>query len=398
LAGQPDAAVQVDSTTVRTSSIQCAHRASEAMSLLFAIFLAVHGLIHLLGFIKAVGLAELPQLSQPISPRLGVVWLAATLLFLATAAALFLWPRGWWAIGVCALAVSLFAIGHSWADAKFGALADAIVLLGVAFGLLAHGPASLLASYERDVDRGLERGAATAPVEESDLAPLPAPVQRYLRTAGVVGGARVRNVRARMHGRIRSGPDAPWITLSVEQYNFVAPPARMFYLTGSMYMIPVQGYHRYTGPSATMRVKAAALVPVVDASGPEMDQGETVTMFNDMCVMAPATLIDPAIVWEPIDARSARATFTNAGHTIRAELTFNDAGELTDFRSDDRYQTAPDGRSARKVRWSTPIGSYRSFGAVRLASHGEGRWHEAGGDYAYIELTIDDVEYNVRSR
>ena len=29
-----------------------------------------------------------------------------------------------------------------------------------------------------------------------------------------------------------------------------------------------------------------------------MNQGETVTMFNDMCVMAPATLIHRAIEWE----------------------------------------------------------------------------------------------------
>ena len=70
--------------------------------------------------------------------------------------------------------------------------------------------------------------------------------------------------------------------------------------------------------AATMRIKAAALVRVVDVSGNEMDQGETVTMFNDMCVMAPATLISPAIAWEPVDARTARASFTNAGHAIRA--------------------------------------------------------------------------------
>jgi hypothetical protein len=147
-----------------------------------------------------------------------------------------------------------------------------------------------------------------------------------------------------------------------------------------------------------MTVKAAALVPVVDVSGPEMDQGETVTMFNDMCFMAPATLIDLAIVWEPVDGHVARARFTNAGHTIRAELTFNEAGELTNFWSDDRYQTSPDGRSVKKVPWSTPLARYRSFGPVRLASGGEARWHEPGGDYAYIELTLDDVHYNVRSR
>jgi hypothetical protein len=103
-------------------------------------------------------------------------------------------------------------------------------------------------------------------------------------------------------------------------------------------------------------------------------------------------------VWEPVDALTARASFTNAGHTIRAELSFNEAGELTNFWSDDRYQTSLDGKSVKKVRWSTPLGSYRSFGPVRLASGGEGRWHEPGGEYAYVELAIDDVQSNPRSR
>ena len=46
------------------------------MTVLFAAFLLVHGLIHLLGVTKAWHLAELPQLSQNISPMLGWLWLA----------------------------------------------------------------------------------------------------------------------------------------------------------------------------------------------------------------------------------------------------------------------------------------------------------------------------------
>jgi hypothetical protein len=162
-----------------------------------------------------------------------------------------------------------------------------------------------------------------------------------------------------------------------------------------MFGVPVQGYHRYVGSSASMTVKAAALVPVARASGPEMSESETVTLFNDMCVMAPAMLIDRAIVWKPIDARTVRAVFTNAGHTIGAELTFNGAGELTNFRSEDRYRTSPDGRSLLRARWSTPLRDYRLFGQVRLASGGAAWWHEGDREYPYIELTVDDVEYNV---
>ena len=342
------------------------------MTLVFATFLVLHGLIHALGFAKAFGFAALPQLTQPISPFLGVLWLIDGLLFLAAAGSLFLWPRWWWAIGACAIVVSMLIIVPSWTDAKAGAAANLVALVGVVFGFLAQGPASLQAAYQRDVDRALARVAPAAPVTDADLAHLPAPVQRYLRTRDVVG-SRASAIFARVC-TAASGtvPKARWIPLAAEQYNFVDEPARLFYLNGSMFMIPVQGYHRYVGPSATMRVKAAALVPVVDVSGNEMTQGETVTMFNDMCVMAPATLINPAIEWVPVDALTARATFTNAGHTIRAELSFNQAGELTNFWSDDRYQTSPDGKSVKKVRWSTPLGPYRSFGSVR--------WHRAARD------------------
>ena len=260
-------------------------------------------------------------------------------------------------------------------------------------GTRSHAPVNLRAEYERDVARALARGLSRDVLSEADLVGLPAPVQRYLRVAGVVNQPRVQNFRARMHGRIRGGPSARWMPFRAEQHNFFDRPARLFYLTASMFMVPVHGYHRYVGPSATMNVKAAGLFPIVAASGPEMDRTETVTMFNDMCMLAPATLISPAVAWEAADARTARAAFSNAGHTIHAELVFNDAGELIDFWSDDRSQIASDG-SARQLRWSTPLGAYRSFGQVRLAAGGEARWREPDGEYAYIEIAIDTVEYN----
>jgi hypothetical protein len=368
------------------------------MAVGFAIFLIVHGLIHTLGFAKAFGLAQLPQLTQPISPFFGLLWAISALLFVAAGVSFMVWPRWWWAIGACAIAVSMLAIVPSWTDAKFGCLADLIALVGIIFGFLAQGPASLAAAYERDINRAIVRMGPRPRITDSDLEHLPEPVQKYLRGAGVLGRPRVHNFRARLQGRIRSGPNARWMPFTAEQYNFFDEAARFFYLNASMFLIPVQGYHRYVGPHAAMVVKAAALVPVANMSGDEMTQSETVTMFNDMCIMAPAALIDRAITWEPIDTKLVRASFTNAGSTIRAELEFNDVGELTNFTSDDRYQTSPDGKTVKNTRWSTPVRRYRTFGPFRLAAGGEGRWHEPGGEYSYIELTIDQVEYNVRRR
>ena len=256
---------------------------------------------------------------------------------------------------------------------------------------------SLCAAYNADVARALAwTQPEPATITDADLTLLPQPVQRYLRVAGVAGCRAVTNFRVRLHGRIRSGANARWMPLRAEQYNFIQRRERFFYLTSSMFGIPVRGYHRYAGSAASMDIRAAGVIPVAHVSGPEMLQGETVTLLNDMCLFAPATLVDPSLIWEEADPHSARVRFTNAGVTIRAELTFNNAGELVNFVSDDRYQSSPDGKRLIRRRWSTPVTAYRSFGPMHLVAVGEGRWHTDEGSFAYIELEIDDVELNVK--
>lgn len=139
------------------------------MARIFAGLLIVHGLIHLLGFAKAFRWAALQQLTQPISPLFGLLWLAASLLFIATALSLFVWPRWWWTIGLVAVGASTLAISQSWTDARVGALANLVVFVGVVFGFLAQGPLSLRAAYQRDVEDGVARPAATHPINEDQI-------------------------------------------------------------------------------------------------------------------------------------------------------------------------------------------------------------------------------------
>jgi hypothetical protein len=126
-----------------------------------------------------------------------------------------------------------------------------------------------------------------------------------------------------------------------------------------------------------------------------MDEAETVTLFNDLCVFAPGTLIDRGIQWQDIDPQTVSASFTNVRHTIRAVLSFNDRGELTNFVADGRAAASADGKSFTKMRWSTPLGDYREFGSHRLMSRGEGIWHPPAGEYSYLRFDLDAIEYNV---
>jgi hypothetical protein len=135
---------------------------------------------------------------------------------------------------------------------------------------------------------------------------------------------------------------------------------------------------------------------MVNAAGPEMDQGETVTVFNDQCVLAPSALIDAPIAWEVTDPQHVRGVFTRGAHTVTADLVFNDAHELIDFTSDDRAAASADGKRFIAQRWSTPLCGYHSFGTARIAATGEGRWHpaEPGAEFTYIEFHVDALVYN----
>jgi hypothetical protein len=95
--------------------------------------MTLHGLIHLMGPAKAFGLADLPQLGQAIPRVWGVVWLAAALTMLAAAALLGVSSGAWRLVALVAVLLSQVAIATSWQDAKFGTVANLLILSGLAW-------------------------------------------------------------------------------------------------------------------------------------------------------------------------------------------------------------------------------------------------------------------------
>lgn len=366
----------------------------------FSALIVLHALIHVMGFAKAFGLASLVQLKMPISRPMGALWLAAAVLILAAVALLFAAPQWFWLAGLAGLVVSQSAIVASWGDARFGTIANVVLLAAVVFGAFAWGPFGLRAEYERLVRDGtstMAAGARPETITEADLAALPPLVQRYLRFAGVVGTPKVQGFRARMTGRIRGSATAPWMPFTAEQHNFYDPPRRYFWMEATRGGLPVDGLHAYGEADASMRIRLLSLLPVVDLGGPEMMRTETVTLLNDMSLFAPGRLLDPAIRWRELDGRSVEATYSNGPHTIRAVLVFDDAGALVDFWSDDRPALAEDGKTTLSQRWSTPLRDYRAMGRYKLATRGEGRYAAPEGEYVYIELEVNEVTPEVVS-
>lgn len=361
--------------------------------------IAGHGLIHLLGVAKGNGWAEVSQLTEPIGVRGALLWLVAAGLVLTTAALLAVGPpTWWWAMALAAGVMSQIAIVTSWNDARAGTLVNIVLILVAAYGFGAEGPPSFHAEYRERVTRALtDVDPFPTVLAESDLAHLPKPLAAYVRGSGAVGKPRVVSYRADFHGRIRSGPDASWMPFTGQQVNTYGPrPQRIFLMDATKAGLPVTVLHEFADTTATMRVKLLSVFTMVDAAGPEMDRSETVTVFNDLVVMAPGAITDAPVTWNTLDPQHVRGEFTDGDQTVSAVLTFNAEHDLVDFVSDDRSAASADGKTFTHRRWSTPIAGHRDTDGRRILTAGEGVWHAGApdGPYTYLEFDLDAVTYN----
>ncbi len=230
-------------------------------------------------------------------------------------------------------------------------------------------------------------------LEESDLDSLPEPVKKYIRYTGAVGKPVVSNIHLVFTGWFKTAPERPYARFRAEQYNFFDAPARFYYMTLRQSGIKARGLHVYKNAAASMRIRVAGLFTVADASGPIMDQSETVTVFNDMCLMAPAALAFAPVEWEVIDSLTVNATFYNGEQSVMATLFFNETGQLIDFSSDDRLASS-DGKTYEKYRWSTPVRAYREINGRMIPSYGEAIWHRPDGPLVYGRFELQEAHFN----
>lgn len=362
------------------------------MRYLLVALILIHGLIHFMGFSKAFGLADMKQLSIPISKPIGLFWLLTALLFLISATLYLLKSGTWMYTCIIACLLSQVIIVLSWKDAKFGTIANGILLL---IALLSLTTRLFELSYKKEAN-GLvkQRSRLTVPLlTAADIGHLPVPVQRYLIYCGVLNQPKVLNMQVLFEGQMREkGKD--FFSFRSEQYNFFENPARLFFMKAAMYGITVPGYHRYVNATASMDIRLFGQFSVIHQSGPGMDSTETVTLFNDMCLLAPASLIDSRISWETIDSLTIRAVFINQGISISATLYFNTAGQLINFISNDRMAIA----DHKKIPFSTPVHQYRPVRGFNLMSDADAVWDYPDGKFVYGKFRLKDIRYNLNDQ
>lgn len=359
------------------------------MRIVLSIILMLHGGLHFLGFAKAFAIGNMAQFTKEFSKPVGLLWFLTGLLFTVSGLLVLFRKEVWVQPAILAIIVSQVLIFTVWVDTKYGTVANMIILIAAIIAFVSE---HFEKSYKKEVLSAMENTVvADQLITENDLESLPSAIKKYLRYAGVVDKPKIYNVRIVFEGEMRD-KGKHWFKFTSEQYNFFQWPTRLFFMKAKVRGLPTNGYHRYINQGASMRIKLVSLFPVVDIDSPELFPTETVTFFNDLCLFAPAALIDDRITWEEQDALSVRATFTTNNTAISAILYFNEKGQLVNFKSNDRYSIS----EMKTFPFSTPASNYKNLNGYNLPTYGEAVWHYDDGQFVYGRFNVKSIYYNVQ--
>jgi len=235
------------------------------------------------------------------------------------------------------------------------------------------------------------RAPGSRVVEARDLETLPPPVRRWLEVSGTVGRPRATTVRLQQRGEMRTAPGKPWMPVVAEQYFSIDPPGFVWRVDAKMMrVLPIAGRDRYAGGHGNMLFKLASLITVADGSGPAVDQGAMLRYLGEI-VWFPSGALSDTITWDPIDARSARATMRYGGISASAVFAFDEAGRFASLTAD-RYMSTGSGATLEK--WLIPATGWRSVRGIEMPVRGNAVWKLPAGDFDYYRWEILDVEVN----
>lgn len=228
-----------------------------------------------------------------------------------------------------------------------------------------------------------------APVTPADLRGLPAPAQRYLGFMGVVGHPRVRAFRAHLRGRFWLA--GSWEDCECAQFNARDEVTRIFHMRLRLKgLIPTYVRDTYVHGGGRMLGRALDLVPVVDDASEAVTVGECVTWLNDAVLLAPSMLLGPNVAFAPVNDGAFDLALTDAGRTVRARVTVDSCGAVTDFVTDDRFYLPPGAKAPpRRMTWRTPVEGWREEGGRRRFTRAQALWELPEGPLTYADFTLD---------
>ncbi len=248
-----------------------------------------------------------------------------------------------------------------------------------------------------ETERGLlleqDRSQRPAVLTEELIQGYPPIVKLWLTRSGVLHKAFNGTVHLQQKGRMRTGIKNKWMPVKAEQWFSTTVPGFLWSADVKISsLLHLAGKDRYINGTGHMLINFLSIIPVVNAKGPEIDQGSLVRYLAEM-VWFPYAAVNNYIQWSEVDALTARATITYGGISASALFRFSKEGDFISLKAKRYYSEK--GRSSLKD-WivETEPEAYCTFEGIRVPDRLRVTWLLKNGLFTWFLLKITDIKYH----
>lgn len=362
------------------------------MKVALAVLIFIHGLIHVLGFLKAFGYGQLTMLSGEYSRFHGLLWLLASILFMVSLVLFSIDQKAWPWIGLAAVILSQVLIVLSWTDAKYGTWANLLLLAVFAIALAEYTFERRVEEEVRELYRDQNKNATQAGAGITKDPP--EIVERWVRNSGIGKYEEIQGVHLKQKGEMRTKPGGNWMPFTAEQWFSVKRPG-FVWKTRVQMMGPIflSGRDKLLSGKGNMDISLLSLFPLVRAGkDPKIDQGTLIRFMAETCWF-PSAAYESYLSWEPVGELSARAYFTT-DERVTGIFNFNPSAEMISFEGR-RYRGS--GEDAKMETWVVKNTSFAQFDEVHIPNRSEVYWIDEAGEFHWLSLEITEISYDAGS-
>lgn len=361
------------------------------MRVAFLIMVFLHGLIHLLGFIKGFGFREVKELTLPIGRSLGVLWLIAALLILIYGITYVSNSRYVWLAGIIAVVASQILIVLFWRDARFGTLPNAVILIVSIVALGRHNFQKIV-QKETSYLLGQTQVSGREIVTANAVERLPAPVKKWLHHSGVIGKRYIHAGKVTQRLELKMKPDQKsWMSASALQYSIIDRPAFIWTVdVRANSFLHFSGRDKFENGHGEMLIRLNSLFSVVHEKGEKLDEGSMQRFLGEM-VWFPSLALSPYITWEQISDTVATAVMDFGDVRGSGTFYFDAAGDFIKFSA---LRFMGNESSAKRHEWVLTVDDYSIFEGIKLPSKMTATWKLDEGEWTWLKLEITDIRYN----
>lgn len=359
------------------------------LKILFILLVSIHGLIHLIGFIKAFYPERLQSFPLSIPKAQGLLWLTAFLLFAISLGSYLMQIHSWWMWATGAIILSQILIIGSWKEARWGTLLNILLLIFCLSGWgtwqfdrkVAHETKSFLS----------ESNTGEALLTQQALSDLPSIVQNWLKQSQVLEKPSTYRVHLWQEGKMRLQPGGDWLKATSDQWFSTDPPGFIWNAdVGSGTLMEFSGRDFFQKGTGNMLIKLYGVMGIVNASGPMIDEGVAIRYLAEI-IWFPSAAISPYIQWEEVNDQEVLAYFTYENLKVSGHFYFSREGKVIRFEAL-RFNE----QTKKREKWVVDIDptQYATFEGRYIPTKAKVSWFLDKGLFTWYFLTVKNAVYN----